>query len=145
VEKLYLCYIFKLCLWIKCNYFFLIFGIFSNFFDDFYELSVITKKFIVVHFSKTHDKVLCLSCAFVKRPAKFYVCRAFCGGTRQSFMFAVRFMQAHDKVSKKYEFLTSLYLCTTNTLLCIIYFNSVLISTSFLFLMNFFHWNDFFV
>jgi hypothetical protein len=42
------------------------------------------EKYFVMHFSKTHDKVLYLLCDFVKCTAKFYVCRAFCGGARQS-------------------------------------------------------------
>jgi hypothetical protein len=58
----------------KHNYFVLLFEIFSNLFDDFYGLSIITKKYFAV---------------------RFYF------GARQSFMFAVHFLNAHDKVSKK--------------------------------------------
>jgi hypothetical protein len=56
----------------KHNYFVLLFEIFSNLFDDFYGLSIITKK------------ILC--CAFLFWcTAKFYVCRAFSECARQSF------------------------------------------------------------
>jgi hypothetical protein len=86
------------------------------------------KKYFVVRLSKMHNKVLCLSCALEKRTTKFYVCRAFLLGAWQSLK----------------KILASFYLCTTNTLVCIIYFNLVLISTFLLFLKNLFHWKDYF-
>jgi hypothetical protein len=58
------------------------------------------KKLFVVRFSKMHNKVFCLPFVLWRRTTKFYVCRAFYGGAWQIFMFAVRFVQAHGKVSK---------------------------------------------
>jgi hypothetical protein len=103
-------------------------------------------------------RLLTLSCACTKRTTKFYVCQAFCAGARQSFMFVMRLVQAHDKVScfscvfctravkfqKKYEFFASFYLSTANTLFCHIYLNLVLISIFLLFLTKLLHWKEFF-
>jgi hypothetical protein len=57
---------------------------------------------------------------------KSYVCRELSKRTAK-FHVSMRFKQAHDKVSKKYEFLPSFNLSAKNTLLCSIYFNLVLI------------------
>jgi hypothetical protein len=75
------------------------------------------KKFFAVRFSKTHGNGLCLPCVLWRRTTKF---------------------------QKNMIFLASFYLCTTNTLLCNIYFNLVLISIFLLFFKNLFHWKYFF-
>jgi hypothetical protein len=86
------------------------------------------------------------------------LCRTLLKNARQSFMFAVCFVEVHDKVwclpcilcrrttnFKKNEFLASFYLCITNTLLCNIYFNLVLVSIFLLFQFIYFNLDDFLI